>query len=163
MALYYTDSSALFKRYHPETGTEFIRILMDEQRFGEVVVISSFTSVEITATARRLLKGRVIRQGYYARILARFADDLDNLLSVEPVTEAIVEQARGIAMTYALRAGDALQLATALEIKAPRPFEALAFISADRELVEAAAAAGLNVVNPEDSDALARLRRFRGR
>jgi len=65
-----------------------------------------------------------------------------------------------VAAAHRLRAGDAIHLATALAVQAATPLR-LVLISSDGELLAAAGAAGLAVLDPADPDALASLRGLR--
>ena len=60
----------------------------------------------------------------------------------------------------ALRAGDAVYLASVLRVKQATAHEVV-FVASDKELVEASRAAGFAVLNPEKEDALVTLANLR--
>jgi predicted nucleic acid-binding protein len=63
--------------------------------------------------------------------------------------EAIIETACGLIDRHPLRAYDAVQLAGCLILKATIPAEQPTFVCADVQLLEAAEAEGLAILNPE--------------
>jgi len=123
---------------------------------------SHFTAVEVESVAARALKGRLLNKKAHGVLLATFADDLDHLLIVLPVSTALLSEAAVVARQYSLRASDALHLASVLRAKQASAVE-IVFVASDKELVQAAEEAGLPVLNPEREEALAYLSKLRQR
>ena len=160
MALYYLDTSALLKRYRTENGTRVLDALFSERTRDELLITSHFTAVEAESVAARALKGRLLTKKAHGVLLSLFADDLENVLIVLPVSTALLSEAATVARNYGLRASDALHMATALRARKASVAE-IVFAVSDKELVEAAARAGFTVLNPEAENALAELRELR--
>jgi predicted nucleic acid-binding protein len=95
-------------------------------------------------------------------LLSLFADDLENVLIVLPVSTALLSEAATVARNYGLRASDALHMATALRARQASAAAAeMVFTVSDKELVEAAGRAGFTVLNPEAENAVAELSELR--
>ena len=160
MPLYYLDTSALLKRYRTEKGTEVLDALFSNRTRDELFITSHFTAVEVESTAARALKGRVLNKKARAVLLGLFADDLENLLVVLPVSTVLLSEAAAVARKYSLRASDALHLATALRAKQASATD-IVFVASDKELIDAAADAAFPALNPESEVALATLLELR--
>jgi uncharacterized protein len=84
-------------------------------------------------------------------ILSRFRKHLAGRYLPSEITPALVNDAMTLANTHRLRAYDAVQLATALDLHkdwSANRLGAFVFISADRALNTAATAEGLTVEDP---------------
>jgi hypothetical protein len=67
MPTFYFDTSALFKRYQEEAGTAVVDYIFKLLENPEnKASISFLTLLEVTASARRLLKGKVLDDTWYA-------------------------------------------------------------------------------------------------
>ena len=150
MTAYFLDSSALVKRYVPETGTGWVRTITTPNA-GNTILVAQMMQAEVIsgvwrrvregtmapriARAIRLLVDRHTRRGYLVIDLsARIAQRAEDLLEQHP-----------------LRAYDALQLASALESSTRLVGAGLAppvFVTADTRLLAAAAAEGLAIEDP---------------
>jgi len=162
MPLYYFDTSALLKRYRTEDGTDVLDAIFSGPSRNEFFIPSHFTAVEVESVAARALRGRLLNKKSHGTLLNTFAADLEHLLIVLPVSTALLSEAALVARQYSLRASDAVHLASVLRAKQASAVE-IVFVASDKELVEAAEAAGLAVLNPENEEALLYLRRLRGR
>jgi predicted nucleic acid-binding protein len=158
---FYLDMAAVLKRYHTEPGSAIVDELFDRRTPGGTLVSSRFTLLEGTSVARRLLKGRVLRRRTYTALMARFISEMGTAVMLAPVTDALISEATAVAEQYALRTGDALQLAAAIALQRTSPGERWVFVTNDRQLAEAATAAGFDVLDPERTTAAASLRRLR--
>ena len=138
----YLDSSAILKQY-----------LFDEAGLSEVLAIA--TGSTLVATSR--LSYVEVCAGLAA---ARRADRLDRAghdhaaaafveawagYSILELSEGVSERAGAVAETYGLRAGDAIQLASMLELE---PRAEVIVVAWDSNLRTAASAAGLMVFPP---------------
>ncbi len=127
----YLDTSALFKLYVDEAGSDAVHAAVAA---AESVAVCRITWVEaMSALARR---GREVPADQQALDLARQAlsDDWPTFLIVE-LTRELVEQAGEFAYTFALRGYDAMQLAAAYQV---RQTAAVVFSSFDNRLSKAA-------------------------
>jgi uncharacterized protein len=102
-----------------------------------------------SAVARR--RGVTLPAARASSILSRFRKHLAGRYLPSEITPALVNVAMTLANTHRLRAYDALQSATALDLHkdwSANRLGAFVFISADRALNTAATADGLTVEDP---------------
>jgi predicted nucleic acid-binding protein len=149
MPVYFLDTSALVKRYHPEAGTPIVDQLFSAvgaeiiiSRIGLAEIVSAFALKVRTGTiaisnfeqyrrqVHRDVRTRAIR---VARMIVRHFQLADELLS-------------RYATKQRLRTLDALQLAVAVDLKSRGLIDA--FVCADDVLCQLAKSEGLSVVNP---------------
>jgi predicted nucleic acid-binding protein len=146
---YFIDSSALVKRYVIETGTDWVRGIT-RRRPTTRLYISLITAVEVTsAVARR--RGLTLSATRASSILSRFRKHLAGRYLPSAIAPALVKDAMKLANTHRLRAYDAVQLATALDLYrdwSANRLGTFVFVSADRDLNAAATAEGLTVDDP---------------
>ncbi len=151
MALYFLDTSALAKRYLPETGSRWVQNLCAT----ESISVSALVIVEINTTlARHVREGR-IKVNDRDGILRRFRRDLRQY-SVVDATIRVLNSAGALGVqsptTIPLRALDAIQLASAQSFavtSAASGLGPLTFVSSDTRLLAAAEWAGFATDIPE--------------
>ena len=137
----YFDSSALVKRYVRESGSKRVLALLEEA----TPATSRYSSVEIaSAFARRCREGR-LNDALRHRLLRNLDEDLDSFYLVEIVPE-VVRTARDLLGRSRLRAADALQLASSLELQR-RLQSPVRFVAFDRDLNETARREGVEVID----------------
>lgn len=138
--IHFLDSSALVKRYIEEAGSSVVATLFRGRRR---VAVSRLAEVEVPlAIARRARKGDVAESAARAHG-EQVLEDLRSLLVVE-LRSRTFETARDLGWRHGLRAYDALQLASAVRLKAETGM-ALTFWCADAGLNVAARAEGFRV------------------
>ncbi len=150
MADYYTDSSAMVKRYVRETGSAWISGLFDPASNNEVFIVS-ITSVEIVAAITRRARGGTIAAADAKAACNLFRADLLSDYQVVEVTEALLNDAMTLAEKYGLRGYDAVQLAAGSQVNTlciGSRLPPITFVSADNDLNAAAMSEGLAVDNP---------------
>jgi uncharacterized protein len=149
---YFLDTSALVKRYVPETGSLWIQSITDGATSNDLA-ISQITWVELhSALARRQREGSVSADELDI-ILQKFRNEFDTEYRVIEVDQALIESAGQLVMQNPLRAYDAVQLASGLYVKsllASMPDTQLIFVSADNRLVNIAQSEGLASDNPNN-------------
>ncbi len=156
MADYYFDTSALVKYYVTETGTQWVRELIQESdngRWANVILTSALTWAEAVSAFSRLHRGKVIPGGLYRRLIAAFLRDGRSRYVRQPVNDATINQAVELIQRHPLRAYDAVQLATALRLDRvlrDNRLPPVTFVSADGVLCDVARAEGLIAENPND-------------
>ncbi len=140
----YLDSSAILKHY-----------LLDEPRLAaihdiatesELVATSRLTFVEVRAGLAAARRSNRLDVVAHEHAVASFASAWAGY-GVVDLSEGISARAGAVAEAYGLRAGDAIQLASALELD---PRDEVIVVVWDTRLRVAAAAAGL-MVYPVDS------------
>ena len=145
----YLDSSALVKYYIVETGSDYVRELMDDP--DNSISISQLTIVEVAAAVEKRGRAKEISEQHRVRTLARFGIDHRQCYRIARVSDQIVELAVALTGRHPLRAYDAMQLATALRLDRvlrDNRLSPVTFVSADGALCDVARAEGLAAVNP---------------
>jgi uncharacterized protein len=108
----YFDASALAKRYVREKGSLKVRRLVA----AHLPTTSRYSAVEIaSALARRAREGAIAADDC-ERAVAALSDDLAAMLVVE-LTPEVAAGALALLQRHPLRAGDAIQLASCLELQ----------------------------------------------
>lgn len=152
MTYYFLDSSALVKRYVPESGTNWVRQITHPTG-GHIILIAYVTPVEIISALMRRKREGIIddRTAHALRLL------LDHHVSHEyrvlDLTNQIIQKAEDLLESYPLRAYDSIQLASAWVSNARFAAVGLAplsFITSDMRLNSFAIAEGLAVDDPSD-------------
>lgn len=150
MTAYFLDSSALVKRYVPETGSAWIRAL-SAPNTGNSLIIARITWVEVkSAIARREREGSLTPSDRKL-IIQRFRSDLNNQYQVIELDSTLAERAGQLVEQYPLRAYDAVQLASVLLLQsafATTQSTSPIFLSADNRLSTVAIGLGLLFDNP---------------
>jgi predicted nucleic acid-binding protein len=156
MASFYCDSSALVKYYIVESGTEWVRSLIDsrpDDEWANSIFTSALTWAEvISAFAKRHRMGDISTHLYRA-LTARFLREARLRYGRLRVNDALIDLAVELVRRHPLRAYDAVQLATALLLNRSLladELPSLTFVSADDVLCEAARAEGLPAENPNE-------------
>jgi len=150
MAHYYLDSSGLVKRYMAEAGNARVQGLC-ARGSGNTIYISRITGVEVMAAIFRRLRMGDLQSRDARAVARRLTDDFGGAYHTIEATAAVVARAMDLAETRALRAYDAIQLGTALQLQRIRSemyLPPVTFISADDDLNEAAETEGLLAQNP---------------
>jgi predicted nucleic acid-binding protein len=144
------DASALVKAYTVEDGTPNVKSAMALR--GVRGFLTDFVALEVITALGKKYRSNQITRSVYRRALKEFREDFPggfNVVEVEPDTR---EQSHRLAEKYqrlGTSALDILHLASATQAAAfchPRP---LVLLCADKPLIEAARAEGLDVYNPE--------------
>ncbi len=161
MAIFYLDTSALVKRYRRETGTEVVDAIFSSPAPEGRFFISSLCLLELTSAVWRLARGGALSEATASQILARFRQDVRDLISVWPLDQEIVAAAVGVVEDHRLRSADAIHLASALAIAGAETAAPVVLVASDRELLRAAERAGLPTIDPEDPAAVQQLTRLR--
>jgi len=150
--IYYTDTSALLRRYVQEVGSGWLIALIAPERYS-MVITSKLTLAEMaSAFARRRREGTVTDEVYREATQA-FLDDCRTQYQLGDVDDPIIALARELLDRRPLRAYDAMHLATALIVNqfcVDTYQHSLTFLSADDNLNAAASAEGLAVDNPNN-------------
>ena len=140
----FLDASAAAKRYFPERGSTVMSELLSspEPNCSLILLMCELTSV----LNRRFREGDLSRAVYYA---VREQMELDAIAtSTVPVDTQLIQVSRRLLDSHPLKTLDSLYLAAALNLKQVSTTPVL-FVSADRQLLRAAKAEGLKVLDPE--------------
>ena len=134
----YADTSSIVKLYVEEERFQQTRDLTGGA--GEITT-SIIAYVEMRSALARKLRSNEIARLEYNQVLEDFEHDWP-LYTIIPVSQELASQAGNLAERHALRALDAIHLASATGL-AERTSEAVVFLSADAVLLTAAAQEGL--------------------
>ena len=155
--LCYVDSSALVKRYARESGSEWLRALV-ESRAENSIYIAQIGAVEVAAGLSRKVRTKELEQKEYESTLELFMSDIRNEeYNLLPVASAVTNLAIELTRRYPLRGYDAVHLAAAIrlnQVLVQNKLPAVLFVSADQLLCEAAAREGLLTENPADHESV---------
>jgi predicted nucleic acid-binding protein len=132
------DASAIAKAYVREPETADVR-----RRLAEgFVVVSRLTQVEVTSAITRQWRERVLSSAQRTAAIEAFLADLDRWIVIE-LTPAVARRAGELLAAHHLRAGDAIQLASALEAQDQSASMFGRFVTYDARLSAAARTEGL--------------------
>ncbi|MCA9972144.1 MAG: type II toxin-antitoxin system VapC family toxin [Anaerolineales bacterium] len=152
MTTYYFDTSGLIKRYVTETGSGWVWRLFSPE-FDHFFLTSRLTMPEIySALARRLREGSVSAAAYSSNLQVFQRDSTTTYRYIE-LTMDVVNLSRDLLAQHALRASDAVQLASALganRLLVTGGLAPLVFVAADERLLAVARAEGMAGENPND-------------
>jgi predicted nucleic acid-binding protein len=148
--LYFFDTSALVKRYVVEIGTTWINSLFDPG-LGHALYLARIAAVELTAAVSRRSRGGSLSAADAVTALTNFRADFHRRLLVIEITTVVLDHAERLAEKHALRAYDAVPLAALFvtdQHRARFALPPLTLLSADAELLAAAAAEGFATDDP---------------
>jgi predicted nucleic acid-binding protein len=147
--IYFLDTSALVKRYLTEKGSLRVRRLLEAK--ADVFYQTFLTPVELASALYRRLRERDITSEELGIILQAYVTHSHQDYLLVPYSDTLMERASALLAHHALRALDAIQLASALELKDKLPVDELpvGFLSADERLIESARREHLQARNPE--------------
>ncbi len=134
----FLDTRALIKLYVEEQGSPDVRAATAEAR---VVAVSRLAYVEARADLARACRETRISSSALQQAVHALQQDWPRFFVIE-VNAEVAQQAGDLAQAHALRAYDALQLASALVLRG-RVDTDVRFLSFDADLTHAARAAGL--------------------
>jgi len=146
---YFTDTSALAKRYLNEKGSVYIRRIFQSRKPS--IYQSFLTPLEITSAFYRRHRAGEISAEELSVFLKAYAVHSDETYLLIPYTDSMLELAGSLIARHPLRALDSIQLASALWIRDRFSVDAaqLVFLSSDDRLNEAARREHLEAINPE--------------
>lgn len=139
----FIDTSALFKRYINEVGTDRMDSLFESTG---LVIISNLTVVEFVSNLKRLVDiEKVIDIDVYDTIKYEFFNDIaDGRIKVEPVSSLNIVTSVDLINKKYVTPIDSLQLATVLNLK--ENCENISFVCSDKKLCGLAENEGIEVV-----------------
>ena len=147
MALYYVDTSALVKLYIREPGTERMLQLASRTASNQLAVLS-LVPVELRSALRRRERAGEINAIVTQHLLSRFQRHLEGKFLRQIVTDPILDSACDFIDKYGLTALDAIQLAGYFALRTTCGKNVPTFVCADRELLYAAQAEALPIIDP---------------
>ena len=159
MAIYFLDSSAIVKRYFPEQGHNWVRVLHKSVQRSELY-ISQAAFIEVVASICRKAREQKIPIEIRDTIINTFRRSVWRTYGVRLVDEALYTAAGDLCRSCNLRSYDAVQLACAIAVRTEKEAleversEAnsadLIFVSGDVKLLDIALTEGFRVENPNN-------------
>lgn len=146
----FLDSSAVVKRYVVEVGSNWVRALTDPAA-GNDCWLASVTRVEVLAAFYLRVRTGTLTSAQAQQAELVFRNELNTHYHLVSIRRVILNRAMRLVAAHQLRAYDAIQLASALRLRARRLAHGLpppTFVSADQTLNRAAAVEGLPVDDP---------------
>jgi uncharacterized protein len=110
---FYFDSSAILKRYKTEIGSDVVRRTFDIKGSDELFFTSSYSLLECVSVRTRNRRGPIITARTYEAAIILLMDNRQ-AFRVIGVSEEVLYAAMQYAQKHSLKAGDALQLASAV-------------------------------------------------
>jgi predicted nucleic acid-binding protein len=150
VAVLFLDTSALVKRYAVEVGSSWVTAQTEPASRNECW-LAALTRVEVLAALALKVRTGHLTLSQARRAEQVFRRELATHFQSIDVTRALLHEAMRLVLPHALRAYDAVQLATALQLHAQQVVARLPapiFVSADGDLNRAALAEGLQVDDP---------------
>jgi len=135
----YYDASALVKKYVREAGSVKVR----RSLASDVPATSRLSGVEIASGLMRRSREGAFSRTQCRRAFAALESDMSAMLIVE-LTPTIVSRAQTLLERHALRAGDAIQLASCLWLRQELNEDAH-FVVFDDRIAAAVRAEGIDV------------------
>jgi len=149
---YYADSSALVKRHISEAGSAWIEQEFDAAS-GNRIITTKLSVAEVLSALNRRRREANITATEYAKFSGDFLSFVETDYEMFELSDAVLLEAQRLLETYPLRAGDAIQLASALLANAQLQtanLPALIFLASDARLLTAATSEGLPTDDPQN-------------
>lgn len=129
-----------------EAGSDAVLSLLASEARSELY-ISALQRVELRSSIQRQRSTGEIDEEMAEDAQCRGAEILERF-TIVPVSEDILQSAASLIDNTALRSLDSIQLATALHLQAIAGEDTVVLVSSDKKLLAAAAASGLETINP---------------
>jgi predicted nucleic acid-binding protein len=152
MPSFFVESSALVKRFAPESGSSFVLNLLRPSAKNRFYV-ARITEVEVCAALVRRRKGQSLSASQSSKAMRRLRREFPIRFTHIAINEDVIIGALRLTETYGLRGYDAVQLSAALKANSERVSRGLLpliLVSSDDELNSAAKSEGLTVENPNN-------------
>jgi predicted nucleic acid-binding protein len=148
---YFLDSSAFAKLFIAESGTDRLVELVGrcEDRHRTISILAD---IEVRSAIRRRQATGDITHDDAESALASLTQEARCIVQ-QPLNQPVLDQSIAVIDRQALRALDAIQLASALVVrKTLKPYDSLVFVASDKRLLEAAIAEGLKIWDPSNAE-----------
>jgi predicted nucleic acid-binding protein len=142
----FLDSNIIIKYYIDESGSDWVRDLVDNP--DHLCVISEIAVVEVAAALARIHRERRIGRKRMETTYAKFQEDLhSNLFLTVTLSAEVLDRAAQIALQRVVKGYDALQIASAATAEYLGNFE-IVFVSDDTQVVRAAQEDAMETAGP---------------
>jgi len=148
----YADSSALVKRHISEAGSVWIEQQFDAAN-GNRIITAKLSVAEVLSAMNRRRREANITATEYAKFSGDSLSFVETDYEMVELSDAVLLEAQRLLETHPLRAGDAIQLASALlantELQSAN-LPALTFLASDARLLTAANSESLQTDDPQN-------------
>lgn len=151
MNVFYCGASAVGKRYAPESGTPLVNHLLESAARSQLMMLTQGVAETLSIIVRRRNAGALSSATYLAASRALRRELLTAGINLQPAQDALVIASLPLIEQHSINSTDALVLRSALDMAAILRVEGdnLVLVAADRRLLRAAAAEGLDTLDPE--------------
>ena len=145
--IFFIDTSALFKRYVEESGSNVVNRLLGKE---DACYISTITICEVMSNLKRLVEiDGLLSDDEFKMVKSIFLNDIGNgYLQTLDVGPQVILSSLEICSTRYITPLDAIQLATVLSMNEANPV----FVCSDVKVNRIAEDLGLEVLNPGQID-----------
>ena len=146
MAIFLLDSNAIVKYYVAESGTTWVRQIVNSA--VNTSVICEISIAEVAAALAQIRRSKRFGRTFMQDAYARFRTDMQQLRFISHPTDLpTIDLAAQLAFRRQLKGYDAIQVATSLQVKIMFKTN-VTFISGDEQALQAAKLEGLYIDNP---------------
>jgi uncharacterized protein len=148
--IFYADSSVLVKRHVSEIGSVWVQNLV-LPALNNSIITAKLSVIEVFSAFNRRKREATISQIDYNDFAKDFSTISNNEYHLLDLTDSIIVESQGLLETHPLRAGDAIQLATAIYARNMLQNSGLSapiFLASDNNLLDSAIAEGFTIDNP---------------
>jgi uncharacterized protein len=148
--IFYADSSVLVKRHVSEIGSVWFQNLVLPASNNSMIT-AKLSIIEVFSAFNRRKREATISQIDYNYFAIDFVSNSNNEYHLLDLTDSIIVESQRLLETHPLRAGDAIQLATAIYARNMLQNSGLSapiFLASDNKLLDAAIAEGFIIDNP---------------
>jgi uncharacterized protein len=138
--IFYADSSVLVKRHVSEIGSVWFQNLVLPASNNSMIT-AKLSIIEVFSAFNRRKREATISQIDYNDFAIDFALNSNNEYHLLDLTDSIIVESQRLLETHPLRAGDAIQLATAIYARNMLQNSGLSapiFLASDNQLLDAA-------------------------
>ena len=148
--IFYADSSVLVKRHVSEIGSAWFQNLVLPASNNSIIT-AKLSIIEVFSAFNRRKREATISQIDYNDFAKDFSTISNNEYHLLDLSDSIIIESQKLLETHPLRAGDAIQLATAIYARnmlQNSGISAPIFLASDNKLLDAAIAEGFITDNP---------------
>ena len=146
MTFYFLESTALAKLFVQEKGSQEM-IALVEPLSPPQKLISGLGVIEVHSAIRRRERMNELSSAQAIEALTILSEEAA-LMTEQPMNGSVVETARQMLDRHALRALDAIQLASCWMVRVASGITDIVFVASDRDLTAAADAEGFQTWDP---------------
>ena len=148
--LHFVDTSALIKLFIQEPGSsEMESFITDHTQHN--LVVSAITELEAQSALNRLFREGLMSESELSSILDDLHREIRRMV-VQPMSEEVLENARGLISRHFLRPLDAMQCGSAMVSRGTGVPGSVRFVASDRALLRAAEGEGFSVWDPSGNE-----------